>query len=88
MRVAEGHGHDSIPPLGPSPRGRGYFRKEWEVGDVARVYRDRMCGSPRRVPMHAQVRWQLTRTFLCQCLRNQPSVLGTTGGIVSDDDPT
>ena len=88
MRVAEGHGRDSIPPLGPSPRGRGNFRKEWEVGDVAQVYQDRMCGSPRRVPMHAQVRWRLTRMFLRQCLHNQPSVLGTTGGIVSDDNPT
>ena len=47
VRVAEGHGHDSIPPLGPSPRGRGNFRKEWEMGDVAWVYQDRMCGSPR-----------------------------------------
>ena len=87
MRVAGGHSCDSIPPLGPSPQGRGNFRKEWELGDVARVYRDRMCGSPRQVPMHAQVRWQPARTFLRQCLHTQPSVLGTTGGIVSDDDP-
>ena len=88
MRVAEGHSRDSIPPLGPSPQGRGNFRKEWEVGNVARVYRDRMRGSPRRIPMHAQVRWRPTRMFLRQCLRNQPSILGTTGGIVSDDNPT
>ena len=88
MRFAEGHGCDSIPPLGPSPRGRGNFRKEWEVSDVARVYWGRMRGSLRRVPMHAQVRWRPTRTFLHQCLRNQPSVLGTTGGIFGDDDPT
>jgi len=25
VRVAGGHGRDSIPPLGPSPRGRGNF---------------------------------------------------------------
>ena len=88
MRVAEGHSHDSIPPLGLNPQGRGNFRKKWEMGDVALVYQDRMHGSPRQVLMHAQVRSRPARTFLHQCLCNQPSILGTTGGIVGDDDPT
>ena len=47
VRVAEGHGRDSIPPLGPCPRGRGNFRKEWELGNVALVFQNRPCGSPR-----------------------------------------